>query len=270
MAGDPVLLSVSGSDRFNACERRFVLTAQSEGHRGSPGPALQLGTAIHTLTEARWRGQDFRTNIERACREVAPSWQARFAVPEIVQKAAWLVERHERMYPVLPIALATELAFDLPIPGGRLRGRVDGLVMDPDPEHRGLWIIETKSFGDFKRVDWLPDDPQPYTYMWAVGQQGFTNVAGVLWDGIYTYQWSDKKGKRVMSPAEYDQEHPVSDSFRRVWLPYDQAKIDRTMGDYARQAARAQMVLADPDLAVPSRGAGCTYCGVYNECQRMA
>lgn len=259
----PVLLSVSGSDRFNACERRWVLTAQQPERRSSPGPALQLGTAIHTLTEARWRGEDFRTNIERAAREVAPSWSARFALPEPIPRAIWLLERHEQMYPVLPMAVATELAFDLPLPGGigRIRGRVDGLVMDPDPEHRGLWILETKSFGDYKRVDWLPDDPQPFTYMWAVQQQGFTNVAGVLWDGIYTHP----KLKNLEGYKE-----PVDVTFRREFIPFNQTKVDRTMGDYTRQAKRAETVLADPDLAIPTRGSGCTYCGVYGECQELA
>lgn len=245
--------SVTGLDRFNSCERRWLLTRDIDVPQ-SPSPAMQLGTAFHTLMEARWLGRDWRDNLERACLEISPNWSSRFARPGVVDDAAWLANRHEKHYPSLPKALAVEVPFDLQGPGCRIRGRMDGLVVNPDEEHPGLWGIETKTFSKWNRCDYLQEDPQPWVYMWALQEMGF-DPQGILWDGAYSYRWKEDR--------------PVAESFRRLWLPYDQGNINRHMAAFALQAERAASIGGDPKKAVPSYGRGCLYCPVYQACMEI-
>lgn len=249
-----VELSASGLSRLGECETRWLWRPKPGTPELAKSRALDLGTAVHALVEARLRGQSWRDRLTDLASE-SPGWDPRFELPGPLPDAAWLAERHERMYPELPICLATELPFDLGLTGAsvpvKVRGRMDALVQIDGQ----LWLWETKTMGKFDRLDWLGWDPQIATYLWASEQLGF-EVRGVVYDAILTYRW---KGER-----------PVADSFKRLMLVPPPAFVRATMDNYLRAGERCAEIQANPGLAIKSAGRNCTYCPALADCHPYA
>lgn len=259
-----LVLSASGLSRFHECETRFLQYAQeSDEDRGlAKGDGLRRGTAAHTLLRPRWRGKDWRESIPEMALDLNPRWSPKWNLPELARQAVRLAERHEERYPTLPRAIATELQFKLRHPKRGLKleilGYQDALVLvgPDDPEHEGLWVVETKTMSRWDRLDWLSCDPQIGTYMWAAREQGF-ETRGVLFDALLTTEWAT--------------ERPVEDSFRRLWLPHNQALVDATLAEYEKAANRIREIRDNPALAIKSMGTACAgrygqRCPGWDEC----
>jgi hypothetical protein len=177
----------------------------------------------------------------------------------VVREAVRLVERYEQAYPNRHTLVATEFDFTVKHPTDRnleIHGYQDGIVMvsaQDDPEHAGLWVVERKSMSRWTRLDWLDDDPQPWTYLWAARAQGL-HVRGLMYDAIYTVEWAE--------------ERPPEASFRRLWIEWDQKRVDRTLDAYARAAARIRELRAG-SIPTLSTGANCqaSYCPFIPECR---
>lgn len=274
-----VLLSASGLTRIGECEQRFLWHPEEGAPEFAKGRALDLGTYVHALVEARLRRLPWREQLTVLASEV-PGWEPGYQLPEPLPTAEWLMERHEVVYPKLPQVVATENQFELRLDQGvptLVRGRMDGIVLlsaaEAWPGDPGLYVWETKTMGKWDRLDWLSIDPQLGTYIWAAREMGFVDIKGVVYDAILTQQWKTpdgevfKTGPRKGEPKAY---HPPADSFRRLVIPVSEALVDTTLDLYRRAAARAKEIQDDPSRAVKSQGRNCSYCPAFKDCHPYA
>lgn len=281
----PVQLSPTGLTRFGECEARWLWHPDEDAPESATGRALSLGTAVHELIRARWKGQDWRARAEAFAAE-SHHWEPVFKLPDIIETAIWLAERHEAVYPKLPMLVASEFEFDLSPDHDRdlhIRGYQDGLTLvdqawinqyGPDEEDikPGIYIIETKTMGKWDRLDWLNIDPQLGSYEWAARKQGF-EVVGVLYDAILTQVWKTEEGEVYKTGARKGQPknyHPPTDSFKRLWLPINEPLVAATLDQYDQVAKRARYLFEHPDEAVKSAGRNCVYCPAYESCHPHA
>lgn len=256
--GAPRVFSPTGLDRFNRCERQFYLYPGRDRTNGDrdKGPALQLGTEVHALVQERYAGRPWRDLLPERARLKVPSWDPEFTLPAAVDHAAWLVERHERVYPKLPRLYSTEEYFELQVPNGPVvQGYIDGLV-----RHSGkLWVLEIKTMSRWARLDWLQWDRQLGTYLWAARELGF-DVAGVLYDAILTTRWK--------TPEDSPKGHPAADSFQRLEIPA--ARLGgleaATLQDYRNAMYRLEDIQEHPESARRAAGEQCTWCRVRGAC----
>lgn len=270
-AVEPVAaLSATGLTRLSECEVRFLWRPADDAPELAKGRALDLGTAVHALVEARLRGQDWRAKLLDLAVEAAPRWDPSFNLPEPLDTAEWLMNRHEQVYPTMPQAIATEGQFELWLPDApvptKVRGRNDGIVLLTESEAQGhgagLYLWETKTMGKWDRLDWLSIDPQLGTYFWAADQQGMVGVRGVVYEAILTTHWK--------TPPDEPKGHPITDSFRRLILPRNEALVNETLRQYRVAAQRVAEIQADPSRAVKAAGRNCTYCPAYKDCHPYA
>lgn len=252
------VFSDTGLKRFNGCEKKFMLypDRNKDDETNDKGPALILGTEVHTLLQARFRGEDWRALLPERAKLLVPCWDEEWRLPERVDTAKWLLERHEQVYPEIPNVTGVELHFELRIPRGPLvQGYIDGLVLVDGK----LWLLEIKTMGDWKRLEWLQWDRQLGTYLWALGQLGY-DVAGVMYEAILTTRWK--------TPPDAKRGHPVTDSFQRLFLPQArlQGLVNETIYDYQQANRRFIELEADPSLARRNAGEQCKWCRVRDAC----
>lgn len=262
-AGDPAspaarVFSPTGLQRFNRCEKQFVLYPDRDKslETNDKSPALVLGTEVHELLQARFLGQDWRALLPERARLLVPAWDDEWDLPERVDTARWLLERHEIVYPTLPRTQGVEQHFEFQVPDGPVvQGYMDGLVLVDGR----WWLLEIKTMGDWKRLDWLQWDRQLGTYLWAADQLGL-DLAGVMYEAILTTRWKTAPDK--------PKGHPVTDSFQRLMLP--RARFDglvkATLQDYRQAWDRYQYVQGVPTLARRNAGENCKYCRVREAC----
>jgi hypothetical protein len=297
-----VLLSASGLTRLGECEQRWLWHPSDDAPEQAKGRALDLGTDLHALVEARMRKLDWRATLLDLAAEV-PGWEPGYNLPEPLPTAEWLIERHEAVYPKLPQVVATENQFELWLPYGgvatKVRGRMDGIVLLTHEDlvaifedmkawawpsqlaaaeaavvaGPGLYVLEVKSMGKWDRLDWLAIDPQLGTYIWAAREMGFVDIKGVLYDAILTTQWKTEEGEvyktgpRAGQPKNY---HPPTDNFRRLVLPVSEPLVDATIDLYRRAADRAKEIQDNPERAIKSQGRNCGYCPAFKSCHPYA
>lgn len=296
-----VLLSASGLTRIGECEARFLWHPEEGAPEFAKSRALDLGTYLHALVEARMRGLDWREQLTVLASGI-PGWEPGYQLPEPLPTAEWLIERHEQVYPRLPQVVATENQFDLWLPHDvptKVRGRMDGIVLLTHDDlvsiyegmkdwawpnqlaaaeaavvaGPGLYVLEVKSMGKFDRLDWLSIDPQLGTYVWAAREMGFVGVKGVLYDAILTTQWKTEEGEvyktgpRKGQPKNY---HGPEDSFHRLVMPVSEPLVEATLDLYRRAATRAKEIQDNPSRAVKSQGRNCGYCPAFKECHPYA
>lgn len=265
-AGLFVRLSPSQLTTFMACEEQWVRDQArprgEDGHRiqkESAGLGATRGTLIHKLLAVADQGGDWIAASVELATEMFPGWDPDWQLPSLVEDAIRLVSRYQATYPVKHQVIGEEWQFALRHPADRqleITGYQDGLILvsaQDDPEHAGLWVVERKSMSRWDRLDWLADDPQPATYLWAARAQGF-KVRGLMYDAIYTARWKEEREPEA--------------SFRRLWLEYDQPQVDRTLDAYARVAARIREIRAG-STPVLSIGKTCSssYCAFVQECR---
>ena len=252
---DPLLFSVSSLARINRCEKQYILNLRT--HRDPAGPAAWLGTLVHQLVQAHTVGLDWRETWGDILASANPEWSAEWDPPEMFSHAGWLMERYVSHYSPDPFRLQEpEADFSLPVPGIEnviLRGYVDGLGVRGLAHTPALLEIKTMGqWGKFERAEW---EPQVHTYIGAMSQRLEEKVSGCLFRAIGTrHKWNAK------TPA------PVNDSFREVWIPYDQDKIDAVLEDYRRAARRAMHILEHEEDIRRCVGEHCTYCAFKVGC----
>lgn len=232
--------------RLTACERKWHLTRELGEPDGPKSSALQLGTLMHALIQEHMLRRPWRDEWAKRLAD-EPGWDETWEPPALFNTAEWLMQRYEKVYAKDPLTTITvEVPFDLPLPGMpevRVRGYIDGLAYGPD----GLVLAEIKTMGKWAKADRAVWEPQVPTYLWAAHQMGL-EVKGAVFRAVYTYRYRGKE------------ERPAADSFRDVWVPYDQAQIDAVLDDYRRAARRGQHLIDHPEDAVRNVGEGCNYC----------
>lgn len=181
---------------LSMCEMKWFLRYVERG-KGDESNALYLGRLMHESLEDLWNGLP---------------WQFQWPVggdllnDEPYLTAAWLLGRYVEQHGKLiteSTVLASEQRLFVPVPG--TKSSMHECVLDKVIEHGGRrWAVEHKTYGRNQRIELLMVDPQ-LTLNLAVAREHYENVAGILFDGIYTYRW-----KRDA--------HPPSDSFHQDWL----------------------------------------------------
>lgn len=242
-------LSASGYERLGRCEAQW-LYARDDTEELVPGEPLKLGKLMHRFVQEWW--QTGVWDVDAALAE-HPAWRPGYELPAEFKRADALMGGYVAQYGAERAAgdwrpEAIELEFDVPLAlGVGLHGYLDGLFRRQDGT---LWVWELKTMSRWNRMDRVPFEVQPQTYLYAARELGYP-VVGVLWDAVSTYEYKDGIG-----PG----------SFRRLELPYNPALVDWTMENYGRAAKRAKAIVKNPDLAVRSVGDACTWCPARPNC----
>lgn len=291
--------SVSQITKFTSCEERWLRTKTTprEEQHFAKSDALDLGTLVHTLKAAWWSGKPWREAWVAAAIEavgaVDIAWKVArgklveldkgWQVPTVFHRAIPIMEAWDRVHGVTPAKdsnphgvspdgehvdlsnlslVATEMPFDLPIPGvpgTRIRGFLDGIVsqqVDDVRVHDVPWLVEEKTMGRWGRENQVAWDPQLHVYGWAARQM--LGVRGAIFEAISTYDYKTPEGK---GPEAVDGKR-----FKRIALVFDDRQIERTMENVRRVARRAKQLIKNPGLAVRNAGDACTYCDFRREC----
>lgn len=293
-----------------SCERKWAYR-YALGSEEEAGHAAHLGTLLHVGT-ASWLNGD---GVELPARWDAPSHTngaepgdmvtyslADFA-PEVVAKARWLLNRYQAHYGSVPPShwnvISTEQWLTAETPWGTLAGTADAIV-EIDGE---LWLIEHKSYGAKGRLDWVQVDPQLGVYDLLVEANYGKSAFGILFDGIYTYQWKPKQRTlkdivadlgtpldggtkadvlataRLIQASEPGIERDPSESFERVLV--DLSDDHRcTTSQYLSAATQRRDNLLDTSFhpfggtyeenilasTIPNIGRQCSYCDFKPRC----
>jgi CRISPR/Cas system-associated exonuclease Cas4 (RecB family) len=287
VGGDPpgLRLSVSQIQKFTSCENKWYLqkVTPADDRNFASSDAMDLGTLMHTLLGAWYSAQPWelawiaaaieavgeteiawRVNARGRLVDTKKGWE----VPVIFLRAKKIMERWVEVHGFtpkddpdteVPIAgstiVATELPFDLPVPGvkdARIRGFIDGLISTPVDGirvHDRTRLLEFKTMGRWGRENQVPFDLQLNVYLWAARQM--FQVDGAIFEAVSTYDY------KTGGPEQ---------SFKRIPLDFDQRLVDRTMQDVAAAARRMKAVLKNPGLIVRSVGEACTYCDFRKAC----
>lgn len=232
-------ISFSQAATLAGCEWKWFWRYMLDGE-DAPSTAMRLGSYMHLLAREWWG-------------DTAVDYSDVDVDDETVAKADWLLDRYMQHYHALrdeTKVLAHEVELEMPVPaaGATLRGFLDGIY-----EIGGMrWAVERKTYSSRNRLDTLSVDPQITLYT-ALAQHNGYNVDGVLWDGIYTYQW---KGER-----------PVSESFDLIYLDRTQEQIDLALNEWLVPIAQRRAELASGQ-ADPVRDFGwhCKTCPARAAC----
>lgn len=287
-----------------ACETKwgygYLLGDQETG----PRRGLHLGTLIHLWGDRWLRGlgatlpaswtDDINTGGKPG--EVRTLTIDSFE-PELVERALWLAERYMQHYGDTPpkgweVVSSEEWLTATVVVGGKeftLVGRTDGLVRI----NGLLWLRELKSYGSKNRLDTIHVEPQPSVYYKLVEANYGEPPFGILYDGVYTYQWALKKptqgvliAERAMRDTEFAllakkaqtewargaveqhpgvQEHPPEDSFRREWPDRSPEQIEIAMRHLQVAIGRREQITSLDDT-MPNVGSACNSCGFKPKC----
>lgn len=275
-------LSVSQIQKFTTCENRWYLakTIPRDQQNFAKSEALDLGTLMHSLLAAWRSGRSWREAWIAALIEAVGSVDIGYEIKdgEIVERAGWdapsiftralpimrdweLVRGRSLLEDPDPALagtsfVATELPFDLPVPGvkgARIRGFIDALVSTPVDGvkvHDRLRIVEDKTMGRWGRERQVPFDLQLNVYLWAARNLN-PQVDGAVFEAVSTYAY--KNGTPDIR-------------FKRLFLDYDERLVSRTMRDVTAAAKRMTAVLKNPGLIVRNVSDSCTYCDFRAQC----
>ena len=201
-------------ETFLRCEQKHDYAYERKLEPLVAHKALSRGTIIHTCVELFWKHREA---------EIEPTilaWDT-----ESEQERAlvtWLMTRYIQRYArdrEQTLVVATEFPWRVQLDTFALAGWIDRLVI----REGRLWLVETKTMGDWGRINNLSMDPQLSIYYWALRELGF-NVWGAEFDAIYTYRW-------------VRDERPVDASFAIVRLDRDNDQLDKFVRD-AREVCR--------------------------------
>lgn len=291
------------------CDERWVLAylrlLEEDGERRG----LHVGTLLHIGLD-RWNlglgatlPREWTDDIAAGGKqgESYTRYLADFN-PEHVALAQWLLARYEQHYGARPPSswreVISEQWLSVDIGGGTtVTGRFDGLVYiegDPDiPD--GWWLLERKSYKSKGRLDYVHVDPQLVIYRMLVKATKGIEIMGVLFDGIYTYQWQpEKPTQAALIEAEIASnpgftseyvtkreqtewareavkvhpgvERPAEESFQRRYVDITDAMVERGQQYLAAAVLRRAQLRENPELALPNVGMACKMCGFKDDC----
>lgn len=205
----PLLISITEISDFLRCRRMWDLSSpnrQALYKKGTPSPALHLGTAVHHGLAAHAFGQNpivaldewYDSELKRIAQEyveavgVALSPSERNELLTAKELAQGMLEHYFDRYGAEPFApmklIATEMSFRIPTglktPDGReifLVGTIDGLAVDPD---ENLYVLDHKTYSQKMDMKWLQTDHQFSGYSWAMQVLLNQPIAGFIYDGL--------------------------------------------------------------------------------------
>lgn len=300
------LINYSEFNVLTQCERKWVYQYVLNQEEVGAKRGLHLGTLIH-LWHGRWLcGQGatlpgvWSDDINTGGK---PGEERRLSLddfePELVERALWLAARFEKVYGSAPPSswrvISAEEWMTREFTWGTLVGRTDGLV-EIDGK---LWLIEVKSYGS---------RPGPLAYAQVSPQLGCYSLLaeakygerpfGVLYQGVYTYQWKPKvpsqkdlntkamedriridgvpfgqlpKKKRDAWTKAQQAVHPGLE--REPEESFDDLEVEigddhmRTTAAYLENAISRREILAEwANEALPSIGQQCRNCGFRPQC----
>jgi hypothetical protein len=202
-------------DTWMRCEQKHSYAYERKLEPIATARALSRGTMVHECVEAFWRGKDFDDIAIHIDHWDTEDEEERSLV-------RWLMERYCKRYTADRAAttlVVSEFPWRIELDGFALAGWIDRLIV----REGKLWLVETKTMGQWDRINNLSMDPQLSIYYWALRELGF-DVWGAEYDAIYTYRW-----KR--------EERPVESSFAIVRLDRDETQIAKFVED-AREVCK--------------------------------
>jgi hypothetical protein len=201
--------------------------------------------------------------------------------PELVTRAVWLRDRFIAVYGQQPPSswnvIGAESYMEREFTWGTLVGRTDGFVQIDGQ----LWLIEVKTYGS---------KPGPLAYCQVSPQLGCYSLLaeakygqrpyGILYQGIYTYQWKPKKPTqqqmidergcsrdeaRYLVAKHPGFERPPEESFQQEWPELGEDHL-RTAERFLFEAVNRRRQLSTLGAALPSIGQQCRNCGFRPRC----
>ena len=177
------LLTASRMSSFLACPRKHYWRYEVGLKRDTDAKALRVGTAWHSLMEARWQGADYEAAIANAI--PADLEFEEIDVATITGLLAGYYARYGESDEVVT-ELFAETEFNLPLPGSRtfnVAGKIDGIAQLSDGR---LCLLEHKTTGDSVEPDseyWLRlrFNPQILQYVLAAKALGW-DIETVIYD----------------------------------------------------------------------------------------
>lgn len=310
--GKPIpVINYSEFDTLSSCEEKWK-RAYILGQEPEPGnkTGLHRGTLLH-LALGRWQNglgatlpevwtDDINTGGKPGVEQTLRLTD--FDV-EVVESVLWLLERYVEHYGSAPpsswnvITSEEWLTRDFGSGTGRwtLVGRTDGAV-EIDGQ---LWLLERKSYGSKGRLDYVGVDPQLAAYCLLYEAKHGVRPFGVIYDGIYTYQWALKKPTQaqcieegIASGVTIDgtklefltkklqtewaraaverhpgvQTHEASESFDRREIELGDGHLAAARAYLAGAVRRQRVVLRRPSDAIPNVGRDCSWCDFKKAC----
>lgn len=289
------------------CEWRwmfgYLLNEQEEGARRG----LHLGTLLHLGADRWMRGlgatlpSTWTDDINTGGK---PGEERTLSLTdfesELVARAIWLLGRYAECYGEQPPSswnvISTEEWLTATLPDGTVVvGRTDGLFED----HLGrLWLREVKSYGSKGRLDTIGVEPQPTIYYKLVEAKYGRKPFGIMYDGIYTYQWKPERrtlaeieeeikprhegtkadlraAAKVIQANEPGKERPAHESFQREWIDRNQDQLDINDAILTAAVRRRDQLIPrympeNPEWALfeamPNVGHSCNSCGFKRRC----
>lgn len=239
------------------CEQKWSYTYgldQDEEEQETSRP-LVLGSLLHAGATEWWDTPGGWDHVDqgKVLSHLADDARAGLT-EEIATDFHWLMQRYDEVYQPTHDeweVVADEIELDGIIAGVPIGGRADRIVLHLPTER--LYLMETKSMKDWRRLDILTVDPQ-ITHYWTLARQNGYEVDGILYDAIKTYRW--KTGK-----------HPASESFQRLFLDRNEEHA-MAAGDQVRAVSDRRKQLAIGD-AVPIRNISqmtCSWCWKRERC----
>ena len=242
------LINYSEFNTLTQCERRFVYQYVLNQEEGGERRGLNLGTLCH-LWHSRWLTGQGATlpsewsddiNVGGKPGEVRTLCLSDYD-PALVTRAEWLAARFCAVYGESPpsswTVISAEEWLTREFTWGTLVGRTDGFV-EIDGQ---LYLIEVKTYGS---------KPGPLAYCQVSPQLGCYSLLaeekfgklpfGILYQGIYTYQWKPKKPTQAALIAEVEQGNPVWDwkNFPEGKQAWGRAAVDAHPG-YEREPSES-------------------------------
>lgn len=291
-------ISYSEANTLANCEWKWDYVYRL-GNRGGGSTAMAKGTVTHDMIAAWWETGEIDMEImlgsfAQMDEAERPSPNERAAIADWIR---WIMPRYAAHYGSLRddmevVAHELELTAMLPGTAVTVMGHVDGLY-----RHKAtgkLYAVERKTYGRRDRLEHLSVDPQVSLYYWLLKANGY-DIAGVMWDGIYTYKWKPEKptqkylieeaqkdvakhGRTQSTKAEWANwardvledhpgiERPVADSFDLFWLDRTEAQVTQALLDLKGIVDRRTTLREEGTRPIRNIGNACGWCSARSAC----
>jgi hypothetical protein len=258
----PDLINYSEFATLTQCERKFVYAYHFKLEEQGERKGLHLGTLCHQWFASWLAGngavlsQEWDDDIEPGGKPgAAQHYLLSDFDEELVERAKWLASRYVECYGPQPPSswtiIGAERWMTRQFDDFTLVGRCDGLVIIDGQ----LWLIELKTYaGKPGPLAYAQVSPQLGCYSLLVEEDQGQRPFGVLYQGIYTYQW--KRAKPVRLPEE---------SFDRIEVVLGDDHL-RTAEAYLGSAVARRNDLLGGTHPLPNVGTGCGWCGFKARC----
>jgi len=300
----PNLTSYTELSTLANCEMKWWLRYK-EHIKGEQSEAMFLGSLMGKLCDAFTRGDPWRSVAQALWSEYAEAHDLNVDVDveklDIAPwpKALWLMARYERHYASdlgSFRVVAQEQHYKARIPSTKQTH--EAYIDEVWEDHLGrLWVVERKTYGRNTKSENVWVDPQLTLNLWVAKAATGIEFAGIVWDGIYTYQWKPDKPTQGALIAERIEDgigavdddfagwtkkaqqewargaverHPGvdradSESFERLWMDRTPEHIDAALKE-VRGAVRRREALRRGATPLRNIGPLCGFCDGKSTC----